>query len=477
MTFYDNNSKYMSLLAIVCVCLPYLQMILLITKVDMSVQIYIWIVTIGIMAFAFAYLPLREYLQHQVPVMGKVGTVGAVVYLNYTSRNKVLIFEKEIEEIKIDWTNQGLKVLENSRLYLRGKREILKTESKLEKENRQQIKTPEELNKLIKGLNIDVTASPLEQLSQVLYGVYGKDMDKLPIPIKKEKKLILKKKGKGKKSIQELETPINDDIEDYRQNIALYHPEPEEIVIKNKQKEPMIIKPEFINLSDLGILEEDQIKFLKSMFFYKANLYHPESLDGYDYLKFDQAFLILPSIFSEALATSEMSVYDYADYLVKVQGCDVMWVCYGFVRGKIPLLHCFASENIVKLQTPEMVKASLMKHSTLYYLRIKIMEWLINKLSAEQDPFQQDINRLETQNEGLRDKYDYLTEEYLSDSFIKAPIDIQKENQKLRERLAGEKKWKTLAIVGFTISIVLIIVVFFVFAPMFANVNIAPSVP
>ena len=134
MTFYDNNSKYMSLLAIVCVCLPYLQMILLITKVDMSVQIYIWIVTIGIMDFAFAYLPLREYLQHQVPVMGKVGTVGAVVYLNYTSRNKVLIFEKEIEEIKIDWTNQGLKVLENSRLYLRGKREILKTESKLEKE-------------------------------------------------------------------------------------------------------------------------------------------------------------------------------------------------------------------------------------------------------------------------------------------------------------------------------------------------------
>lgn len=138
----SNNMKYMMAAIILAACLPYLQIVLVICEVDANIIAYVWIFLFVFLAFVFTVVPLREYKIHQKPAAGKEFTLGPVSWLNYTSNDKLLGVDKEIVEMKFDWDDNGLKMLESSKLYLRAQRAVLKNESSIDKEKKAWNKYP-----------------------------------------------------------------------------------------------------------------------------------------------------------------------------------------------------------------------------------------------------------------------------------------------------------------------------------------------
>lgn len=457
----ENNTKYMFPI----ILMPYLQFIFIALQLPPEITMQIWIYTIIGMAFAMTLLPMREYIKHQRPADGKSFARGPVVYLNYTSRDRVFGFKGEYEEIKIDWSNEKLAVLEHSRVYLRGKQDVLKAESLADREGRQTLKSPEELKKLNNGLNIDMRSPPLEQLTQALGQIkhieYKETIEEPDTLSKKQMKRI--KKGE-KISVISDETEKDKVVETWKKGLPKVVPQTlikKGLLSKLSGDKGNEIKPEILSLETLGIPTEKQLEILRSTQCYYRELYHSETLEGYEYLEFSKMFLLMPDEMNKILATSEMELHDYDDYVINAQGCDVIWWCMGFVNGNIPIMYCFASENMVKLRDPAEMDAFLKRQTPAFYMRMKIMEHLIYTFLEEGEAFHQVIDNLNVANDGLRKRMDYMIQEYRSDSFIQASPDVRNENIMLREKIAKQSKWKFIGLVGIVISIILLIVIVF----------------
>ena len=473
----ENNAKYIWVLILIGALTPYVQIAFSLFNVDPFFFGYFWLGYAITLIFIFTVLPLREYKIHQGPCAGKEFSLGPIVYLNHTSRDMLLGIEKEIEELRITWDDKKLKVMEKSKIFYRAKMTILKNESKEEKETRQMYKISEDIEKLAEGLEYDPSAPPAEQVAKLLAHVYNIKIDAYEESeesegVNSESNTTLGSQEKSKK-VPELEV-IPEDLKEFTKNLdTLQKPEATEIARNKKGNKKLSTKPELIDLNTLGFTSEQQKKMLKSMYIYKIDLYHSECLEGYESIEFEQAFYILPGPIKEVLNTTEMEVFDYSNYLVKVQGCRVMWICLGFIQGKIPLLFLMSSENLLKFQNSEVIEASKLKNSAIYYLRMKIMEYIIDELIAEQDPFEKTINTLELRNEGLAKRLDWITQEYISDTFIKAPYSTQKELNKMTGELGELKKWKPIAIIFMIIAFILMFSIFFILIPLISGGGIS----
>lgn len=463
-----NSSKYIFPLSIVIVCLPYLQMFLISFGVDINIIIYIWIGIFMSIAFTFSVLPLKEYKVHQKPAAGKEFQLGPVAYMNHTGSDKLLGVENEITEVRIDWTDSQTRVLKETEIWLRARRAVLCKESRIEKEKRL-IKTDAKEQKSIDAVRFDDSDIPAEQIAQLLAKHFNITASKEEIDLLMGRAPLEEMDSEEEAKEEEEKVPIPQTEEEYRKSLII--PEPNEIILDKSKQTPQFVKPRIIDLSELGFTTSEQKRLLTEMYIYKVDLYYPEHLDGYEYLEFSQAFYILPGPFKEVLATRPMKVSDYDGYVIDVQGCQVMWCCLGFVKGKVPLLLLYASENLVKLQSAEVIKSNLMKSSTIHHLKFKTMEWLLNESFTEQDPFYQKIEALETQNEGLRDQKDYLLQEYLSDTFVKASKDTQTQITGLRSELASAKKWKAIAVFSMFFLCILMFAFFFLLLPSINGVN------
>lgn len=463
----ENNAKYIWILILIGACTPYIQIVFSLLKIDPAFFGYFWLGYAISLIFIFTILPLREYKIHQGPCAGKEFSLGPIVYLNHTSRDILLGIEKEIEEIRINWDDKKLKVLEKSKIFYRAKMTILKNESKEEKETRQMYKISEDVEKLAEGLEYDPSAPPTEQVARLIAHMYNIKVDVAELE-EEENNESNTNLGVQKKPENNLELEdVPEDLEAFTKKLGtLQKPEATAIAIKKKGGIELPLKPELIDLDKLGFTSEQQKTMLEHMYIYKIDLYHSECLEGYESIEFEQAFYILPGPIKEVLNTTEMEVFDYANYLVKVQGCSVMWICLGFIQGKIPLLFLMASENLLRFQNSEVIEASRLKNSAIYYLRLKIMEYIIDELIAEQDPFEKTINTLELRNEGLAKRLDWITQEYLSDTFVKAPFSTQKELNKMTEELGELKKWKPLAIIFMIVALILMFSIFFILIPL-----------
>lgn len=445
---------------IVIICLPYLAIGLFMMHVDISIQAWIWFVIIISLAFSSIVGPLREYKIHQAPCNGALFPIGPVVYLNHTMRQLVLGIKGEIEEMQFDWTDNNLRVTEHSIKYLNAKRQVLKQESYSVKKDKSLAKDPQNLKRVIDALNLNPSEIPLEQITE-----YLALNDDLKIKKRAEEKVIL----------NEIETETNDQLEQFRNSLT--EPEPNSIIVRKQGKEEIIVKPKIKHLADYGIITTDEQKnLLKNMYFYKVPLYHPETIEGYEYLQFNKAIFILPGRFFEILSSAPLTVYDYSDYACDASGCSVIWNCLGFVKGKYPLLLCTGSENMAKIQDAEAIKSQKLAESTLIYLRIKTLEYLLDELTHEQDPFIDRIKTLETQLQISRDKYNALLGEYMIDTMkVGNPI-VEKENRVLHDQLSTAKKWKPISIILIVILIIAFIVIFAFVFPTAASLLSPPPI-
>jgi len=446
----------MIVLMVAIICLPYLAILLWTLQVDFSIQIWIWLLIIISLTFYSTVLPLREYKIHQGPCMNTLFQLGPVIYLNHTVREIVLGIKGEIEEMRFDWTDGNLQLLEKSTLYLNAKRQIIASESSSVKKDRSLTKKPENLKLLTEALKINPSDAPIAQIEAFLSKIEDFEIEQKKTP---GKRVLVEKKEAG------------DDVDNYMQTLL----EPQsEVVIERVGKEEIMVLPKLKKLADYGLTTSEQKKLLSSMYFYKVPLYHEEIIEGYKGLPFSKAIYILPGPFNEVLSSSPLEIYDYANYKCDARGCSVIWNCLGFMRGKYPLLLCMMSENVAKIQDIEAIKSQKLKHSTLYYLRLKILEYLLDELTYEQDPFIDRINTLESQKKTYKDKYNQLLGEYIDDTMKAGSPILEKENKVLANKLANAKKWKPISIILIGISIIAIIVMIAFMAPLLGTITAPP---